>query len=70
MIQSATLQGRQRINVLESIDGKERFVDGFNIPMGSLADLLGKYIDNSVDLVLCDKMSADALTSIESKFPR
>lgn len=72
---SYVVQGKPLVNIIESIDGEERFVTaidttGHKKDMKYLADLMEPYIDGNVDLVVSDGACAGMLTLIERKHPR
>lgn len=61
--------------MIESVDGKERFVTAvparYDKDMAAEAEhLLGPLIDDSVDLVVCDRACAGMLTYVENTHPR
>ncbi|CAM9455957.1 unnamed protein product, partial [Ectocarpus sp. 4 AP-2014] len=67
--------GVPRVNIIESIDGQERFLTaedttGHKKDMPHLANLMDPYITSNVDLVVADGACAGMLSLIEEKYPQ
>lgn len=72
---SYVAQGVPLVNIIESIDGEERFVTavdttGYKKDMQYLADLMDPHIDQHVDLIASDGACGGMLTILEKRHPR